>query len=349
MNILIPLKCFGRAGGYKTLAHLSSFWKNMGHTVDFVTPINDPPYYPTDANIILIDYEGKQCNTQCKKCERNTFIRMNAIIRYVRKNRQKYDVVLASQNTTALLCWLGRGKNLFYYVQAYEPDFYSNGNFRDRLNRSIARLTYQLPYIRIVNAEIYKNYKNLYSKYVIPPGIDLDTYYPKTSRWDKKRPFIVGCIGRKEEWKGSNDVARAVSILQSEHVKIEFIVAFNSVNNADYKLVHPDGDEKLSAYYRNLDVLVAPATLQLGAIHYPVIEAMASHTIVVTTGYYPADNSNSYIVPIHSPQKIAETIKYIMSHYDEAVMKSDNALRDIQRFDWNYVSTEFIKIFQENI
>ena len=57
---------------------------------------------------------------------------------------------------------------------------------------------------------IYKNYKNLHAKYVIPPGLDLDVYFPKILENPQNRSFVVGCIGRQEEWKGSEDVATAV-------------------------------------------------------------------------------------------------------------------------------------------
>ncbi|WP_341479706.1 glycosyltransferase [Clostridium algidicarnis] len=73
--------------------------------------------------------------------------------------------------------------------------------------------------------------------------------------------------------------------------------------------MHPDGDDNLADYYRNLDILVAPGHIQLGAIHYPVIEAMACNVPVITTGYYPANDENSFIVPVKRPDKIAEISK----------------------------------------
>ncbi len=97
-----------------------------------------------------------------------------------------------------------------------------------------------------------------------------------------------------------------------------------------------------------MDILVAPAKLQLGAVHYPVIEAMACGTTVVTTGYYPANDTNSYIVPVSAPEAIADTIVDITENYDLAEQKIDQALKELERFDWKRVSLDFIKIIEEN-
>ena len=239
---------------------------------------------------------------------------------------------------------------VFYYIQAYEPEFYDNKDVISFIKRFIAASTYYLPMIRVVNADIYRDYKNLHSKYVIPPGLDLEIYHSQINQWDGIRKIKIGCIGRNEEWKGAQDVAAAIDILSNDGIEVEFIVAFNPVKCvSEYKLVKPDGDDNLADYYRNLDILIAPAKLQLGAIHYPVIEAMACGTCVITTGYYPADDSNSYIVPVSSPESIAATIKNIMNNYDEALKKVLNAQDEIQRFDWKNVSNDFLKIFKENI
>lgn len=349
MKILIPLIVFGNHGGFRTLSQLATHWINEGNDVDFIISIRQEPYYPTQARILLVNYKGDIVSSQCEKCYKNSFYRHIAITKFINKNCKKYDVILCSENITALLATLGTNKNIFYYIQAYEPEFFLRKSLTDFVKRTVAKMTYGLKTIHIVNADIYKDYKNLKAKYVIPPGLDLKIYYPKYDTWDGIRPFIIGCIGRVEEWKGSMDVAKAVTILQQKGANIKFKVAFNPVENNNYELVKPDGDENLSAYYRSLDILVAPGTLQLGAVHYPVIEAMASHTIVITTGYYPADESNSYIVPVHDPKKIADCIEYIMNNYNEAVIKSNFALQEVQRFDWNIVSKEFLNVFHTEL
>ena len=94
--------------------------------------------------------------------------------------------------------------------------------------------------------------------------------------------------------------------------------------------------------------MVAPGTLQLGAIHYPVIEAMAVGTPVITTGYYPASEKNAYIVPVSAPEKIAETIESIINNYEEAINRAQVALHDIQAFSWDNVCEKMLDIIKEN-
>lgn len=256
---------------------------------------------------------------------------------------------MANFNTTAIAAYLGNKNSNFYYIQAYEPGLYTKKDLKNYLQKFIAWFTYFLPMTRIVNADIYKKYKNIRSNYVVPPGLDLDIYYPKELNSLSKDEIIVGCIGRIEQWKGSEDVGEAIKILHGKGYKVVLKAAFNPVKYKNHEVVQPVGDEKLADFYRSLDILVAPGHIQLGAIHYPVIEAMACNVPVITTGYYPANQENSYIVPVKNPEKIADTILTIINDYPSAINKAKKAREDILQFDWGIVSRKFIKIFSENI
>ena len=296
MKILIPVMQFGKAGGYRTLSRMATEWKKLGHNVSFVTSyVSEKPYFPTEANVIYIDTKGKKCSPQ-DNLRISLLQKLMSIRKYLSKEAKQYDVVLANHNITALAVKFGSKTNNFYYIQAYEPEMYEGKSLRNVIMRLLSKSTYHLGLIHIVNADIYKNYKDLHSDYVVPPGMDLSVYYPKEKQWDGLNPITVGCIGRTEEHKGSGDVAKAIKIVRDRGEIVNFKVAFNPVDCDDYELVKPDGDENLSSFYRSLDILVAPAKLQLGAIHYPVLEAMASGTTLITTGYYPATNNNAYIV-----------------------------------------------------
>lgn len=348
-KILIPLISFGKAGGYRTLSQLANYWMKLGIEVDFILPIESVPYFPTKGNILFTNEKGQNIKKETSICHVSFRKKIVGLVKYIRNHASEYDIILASHYITSYLVAAGCKDKGFYYIQAYEPEFFDKKNIRDFVERWLAKLSYRMKLTRIVNADIYRSYNELKSEYVIPPGMDLNMYYPQINLWDKKRPLVVGCIGRVEEWKGSGDVAKAIKILQNKGANIHFKVAFNEVDCEKYELVKPDGDENLSAYYRSVDVLVAPAKLQLGAIHYPVIEAMASGTTVITTGYYPANVDNSYIVPISAPEAIASAIERIMNNYDEAVEKTNRALNEIQRFSWDVVSSDFLKIFEKEL
>lgn len=348
MKILIPVIGFGKEGGYRTLSRMATEWQHLGHEVYFVASFtSEPPYYPTKATVIYVDKKGECCQPQ--KVNLSIISEIFSIVKFLNKNSYYYDVVLANQNITSYAAKFGSKSNNFYYIQAYEPEFFEGYKLKSIISRIVATFSYHLGLIQIVNADIYKNYKNLHSEYVVPPGIDLKIFHPKEKQWDGSKPITVGCIGRTEEWKGSRDVANAIKIVRSRGETVHFKVAFNPVDCEDYELVKPDGDENLSAFYRSLDILVAPAKLQLGAIHYPVLEAMASGTTLITTGYYPATDENSYIVPISSPEKIADSIIDIIHDRDTALKKTNLAIGEIQRFAWEKVSSTMLDIFDENI
>lgn len=350
MKILVPIFNFSKAGGMRVLSKLCNKWVEMGHEVTILTYyINTEPYYPINCKVIFIDEMGKETNNNNQKDNNRTGLkRMSGIIRYLKKYSSEYDVILANYNLIAWAVFLGSKKNNYYYIQAYEPEFYMGKSIRNIVLKNLAWLTYLLPFKRIVNADIYKRYKNIKSKHVIPPGIDFKDYYPKELSVEKKNSFVVGCIGRKAEWKGANDVGEAVKILHDKGLDIKLKVAFHPIKYQNFDLVQPHGDKNLADYYRSLDVLVAPGHIQLGAVHYPVIEAMACNVPVITTGYYPANDKNSFIVPIKNPEKIAEAIEKIYNNYTIALKKSEVAKEDIVQFDWDIVSENFIKIFKEN-
>ncbi len=352
LNILIPMLSFGKAGGIRVLSQLAKNWREMGANVTLLVFYeSEDPYFPVDVKTIWIDENGQQVDNNKKifKHKNSGIKRVIALFKYLRRHSEKFDIVLANSNLTSWPVWIGSKSTNFYYIQAYEVEFSSKGGIKAQLKRMVAYCTYFLPLRKVVNADIYKKYKNLRAKNVIPPGLDLTIYYPKKLSFTNNRELVVGCIGRNEEWKGSDDVSEAVKILHEKGYNVKFKVAFNPVKYDKHDLVKPDGDENLADFYRSLDVLVAPGHIQLGAVHYPVIEAMACKTPVITTGYYPANNENAYIVPIKRPDVIAETIIGILEDYENAIEKADIAYNTISQFDWKKVSSEFIDVFNTEI
>ena len=353
LKILIPILSFGRAGGMRVLSQLANYWKRNGCDVSFVAFYeSENPYYPVNVNIIWIDSSGNEVNNNNNliyDAKNSGIKRMFALYRFLKKHSNEYDIVLANSNKSAWPVWLGSKSKNFYYVQAYEVEFYSKRNIKGLLKRVSAWITYYLPLNKVVNCEIYKNYKNLRAKYVVLPGLDLNIYYPKKLIKNHNKEFVVGCIGREAEWKGSNDVGEAIKILRSKGYKVKFKVAFKPVQYTEHELVKPDGDENLADFYRSLDVLVAPGHIQLGAVHYPVIEAMACKVPVITTGYYPANNENSFIVPVKRPDIIADTLVEIIENYDSAIKKAEIAYTTVSQFDWKIVSVKFLNIFNNEL
>lgn len=355
LKILIPIISFGRAGGIRVLTQLANHWSSMGHEITFLTFFeSENPYYPVSekVTILWIGRDGFDLykNIENYKPKNSMLKRMIAIYRYLKRNSKNFDLVLANASETSWPIWFASRTLNFYYIQAYEVEFNLGKGLRKRIKRIFSYFSYFLPLKRIVNADIYKKYKNIRSTLVIPPGLDFSLYYPKeSSNTEENKIFTVGCIGRKAVWKGSDDVGEAVKIIRSRGYNVHFKVAFEPISYLEHDLVKPDGDKNLSDFYRSLDVLVAPGHIQLGAFHYPVIEAMACKTPVITTGYYPANPENSFIVPIKRPDLIADIIVEMLENYANASSKAEIALSQIKEFDWFSISSKFISIFSDVI
>ena len=342
MNIVIPIITFSKSGGMRVLERLADEWLANGHSVDIVVADNSTPYYPTCAHVINLN------------SARNAIKKEIALLtKYLINNFRKYNVIIANGHVSAYPVLFASIRyrtftKAYYYIQAYETDFYNEMRFgiKKFLRKFGTSLTYRFPFTRIVNANLYCNYKGIKTEKVIYPGLDLKNYYAKDYNHFNKL-LTVGCIGRPVVWKGTYDVCEAIKLLKAENFKVDFHIAFFDVDIVEHIYEKPDGDEKLADFYRRMDILVAPGHIQLGSVHYPVIEAMACGTSVITTGYYPANKLNSYIVPVKAPNAIANCIKYISEHHDDAINKRAQALHDIKNFSWDIVAKKFLSMIIE--
>ena len=128
MKIIIPLVgSFGKSGGFRVLSQLANHWIKDGHEVCFLSYINtDDPYFPTKAEILYYDNSGEikeAKDQQHPKAILGMFSMRNALKKAL--NKLEADVVLASHCFTALPVKKSSIKaKKFYYVQAYEPDFF---------------------------------------------------------------------------------------------------------------------------------------------------------------------------------------------------------------------------------
>lgn len=351
MKILIPIISFGRAGGFRVLAKLANSWKSDGHDVHFVVYNKQiDPYYPVNAPVFWINNSGCIVDRSNNREQQLRIFSLWSIFQFLRNNIGNYDLVVANWNLTAYPVAIVAKEKGCYYVQAYEPELICHANYSP-LGKIVlfilAKFSYQLPIRKIVNSSLYKNYKGIHTNHVIHPGIDFNIFYSRRYYRSENFNFTVGCIGRKESWKGSHDVEIAVERLQNEGLNIKLKAAFFLMNSNRHELVMPDGDDNLADYYRHIDILVAPGHIQLGAVHYPVIEAMACGTPVITTGYYPADDSCAFIVKPRNIDDLVEKIRFAYKNYEVAIEKSIQAKMRLTEFNWEVLSKEFLNICEQ--
>lgn len=356
MKIIIPILGFGRAGGNRVLSELANSWVRAGHQVTFLAPAAGPsPYFPTVANIVWSNASGRLTETaQPSDAERpgNGWRNLLSLWRGLRQLKGQYDIVLANHCFTAWATALARpGGRLFYYVQAYEPEYFELSG--QRWHARIARLSYHLPLRQIANAPIYCRYREIRALDWVPPGLDLDIFKPQPPQRKPldTKTFVIGCIGRNEASKGTKYVLAAFEKLFRSDPSCRLRVAYGNLpdnySHPAVEVVVPANDLELSDFYRSIDVMVAPGTVQHGAAHYPVLEAMACGVPVVTTGYLPASDDNAWIVANKSPDAIVQALTAI-AQSDEVRRKREKALSDVSAYSWSAVAQKMLSIFSHD-
>lgn len=364
MKIFIPIIGFGRSGGFRVLSQLANQWISMGYDITFICVGGEgksEPYYPTIAKILYVDYKGNEITNQIdsvvlghenKASLMKRFKQLKSLKLAIDKYTNLEDVILATYSLIAFSVFYSKqNKNKYYYIQAYEPEYFDK-SFKGKILSKIISFTYKLKLTRIVNSPIYFSYRNLQANFCVYPGLDFNVFNDinKVSNTDfKNKPIIIGCIGRIEALKGTKYVIEAFNILRHQGIKCELHMAvFGNDNmlNKDIIAIRPQNDIELASYYRSVDVLVAPAISQFGAVHYPVIEAMACGTTVITTAYHPAHPDNAWITPPSSAIGIANQIQSIIKDPELAKYKSEKAFTDVKHLSWPTVATEMLKIFE---
>ena len=356
MKILIPLVgSFSKEGGWRVLSQLANHWKMMGHDVMFLSHINfTEPYFPTDVKIKFYDSHGTVYDNHFN--EMNTRVYGGPFLLRIglRKAIEKIecDVILATHNFTANPVAKARNSaKKFYYVQAYEPEFYENGPLRFKFYKQIAKRSYKLGLKIIVNSEMYLNYKEIISDKVVYPGLDLNLFHPKEYTIMKNKTFIIGSIGRKEIVKGTKYIVEAFKVLRKElGSQVELHLAFGDIelNKIEgIKVMSPRNDNELADFYRSLDCYVCAGVAQLDAVHYPVLESFACKIPLITTGYYPSSVFNSLRINIKDIKDIVCKVKMVFKKDVNLDLMTQQGLKDVQVFDWENVSVSMINYFSE--
>lgn len=334
----------------------------MGHDVHILSRDSSmSPYFPTRATVIWLKSNGSQAATNNPESAdrrlgyRGVLSNLHSLKIGLERYAQGSDIVLANHALTAWPVFCAKiSARKFFYVQAYEPEYYALARgLNNRLLQTICTGSYLLPLQRVVNAPIYLHYRFLRSNQFVPPGIDFSLMYPKReSALRQDEVTVLGCIGRSEPQKGIRYVLEAVDKLNEIGCRVKLLIAYGNLP-ADSELppnaeiVVPKNDKELGDFYRSVDILIAPGTVQLGAPHYPVMEAMACGIPVITTGYMPANPTNAWIVPIHDSQSIATMVSIMLKDWQTVRNKAQIAFQDIQEFSWDAVSKKMIDIFSK--
>ncbi|MEN9742673.1 MAG: hypothetical protein RLZZ65_478 [Bacteroidota bacterium] len=364
MKVFIPVISFGRSGGFRVLSELASNLVSKGHEVIFISTTTNgvvSPYYPTSAQVSYVNNQGiiidknhqtSQPGFNNKLSLLKRLVQLNALRLAVNRYTSNRDTLLATYSLTAFVVYLSKSNpNKYYYVQAYEPEFFSR-SLKGKLSSKLISFSYRLNLTRIVNSPIYYNFKNLKAQHLVFPGIDFRIFNSVGKNYKTNfdnEPIVLGCVGRVEEVKGTIYVIRAFDLLRKMGINCELHMAvFGNEKMIDntIKATYPKNDLELAEFYRNIDILVAPGIAQFGAVHYPVIEAMACGTGVITTFYYPAHKDNAWLCAPESEISIVDQVKDIISNTENFREKCIRANNDVQHLSWVNVTDNLITILE---
>lgn len=355
MRILIPTLGFGRTGGFRVLSQLANHWQMAGADVRFLVPAgSDAPYFPTTVPILQTSLGGRLSRPGERTVGPARLIGVHAVIALragLATLAGSSDIVLANHSLTAWSVAFAPsgGARRFYYVQAYEPEYFRME--RQPAKWLLSRLSYALPLSQIVNSPTYVHDGPVRPIAMIPPGLDLALYAakPRPRDFGDGEPIWIGCIGRREPQKGTPYVLAAFEALHASDPRYRLRVAYGNLpagyQHPAMEIVVPRNDAELADFYRGIDILIAAGTVQHGAPHYPVMEAMACATPVVTTGYLPAEPDNSWIVANRSADAIVEAVQSLVVD-PETPARVAAASRAIAAFGWPAIAGRMLDLFR---
>ncbi|WP_286914064.1 MULTISPECIES: glycosyltransferase [unclassified Pseudomonas] len=350
LKIAIPVLAFSSAGGMRVLSRLADTFISQGHEVVFFSShLINQPYYPTRAKI-----ETYRNPFPYMPGVRGLFNLLGMLL-FVLRNRHRFDVFLANFYLTVFPVFLGAlgTSKAWYYIQAYEPEFYPGRSPGALLSRCLAGLTYLLPLRKIVNGGIYRRYKLLKCESVIEPGIDLDIFVHQPAAVTEPE-IVVGCIGRKLVWKGTREIIEAVGRVRHLtgrnlvlNIAFELPVGVDLAQHEYARLSQPHGDHALAAFYRQAEVFVATGLLQDGAFHYPCLEAMASGCTVISN-YGPATASSALCVEKVDTDVIVDgLLRYLKLTDNERQAMLQSASKVVVNHSWPIIAARMLAYFRE--
>ncbi len=278
----------------------------------------------------------------------------NAIgrIRWLTTRHIEADAAIATFHPTSIALQLNRSpvSKKLYYVQAYEPEFYTDSTWhlvRRWPMMLMAGASYLLPLTKVVNCDGSRrglSWRDRESAPECPPGIDLNLYRPSSRA---KCDLVIGHIGRREHWKGSDDFFRAMVELRRAGHEFRVRVAYDlwpETHGLEYEAVHPRDERELSSFYSSLDVLVS--TVRQKGFGLPPLEAMASGAVCLST---PIDFGRPMVdhIPILpcSARSIVEAMKRYLEHHGKDRIVSAG-FETAQRYSWDRIIDRWCSLLE---
>ena len=338
MKIAFLLYGIPQNGGTKVLFRVGNLLRRRGQQITYYVaePERSLPF-PSHCNFIFAPHRYP-----------------NAVGRVAWLTRTPIDADIAiatSHPTSYALTWNRSQINRrMYYVQAYEPEFYSDSlpHFLTRWPMMLAAgASYLLPLEKIANCDGSRRgltWKARTTTPELPPGIDLSLYRPRTK---SNSQLTIGHISRREHWKGSDHFFRAIVKLRERGHQFNVRVAYDlwpSTHGLEYDSSHPRTEAELAEYYADLDVLVSTVTQK--GFGYPPLEAMACGAVCVATPMDFGEPGTDHIpILANSTESIVRAIEKLLAIRSHQPF-IDAGLKTAANYDWELLADRWCEVLK---
>lgn len=330
MRVAFLLYGMPQNGGTKVLFRVGNLLHRCGHEVCFyIAEPESPLPYPSQCRLV---FATQKYRTAIGRIPWLATVPIDA------------DVAIATSHHTAYSLTWNRSliARRLYYVQAYEPDFYSDsvGHLFTRWPMMLAAGgSYLLPLEKVVNCDGSRrglSWRDRMRAPECPPGIDLSLYRPRSKSGGD---VVIGHISRREPWKGSNCFFRAMVRLRELGHRFRVVVAYDlwpETHRLEYEAVHPNNEAELAGYYAGLNILVSTVTQK--GFGYPPLEAMACGAVCVSTPIDFGRPGNDH-VPIlaHSAESIVSEVAKLFAIKDRDGYVAEG-LKTAASYDWEILA-----------
>lgn len=340
-KVAIYMYSFVGGGGAKVLIRTANNLRSRGYNVVLVVAEpegENPLQYENDCEIIYAPAPLRSIGQR---------------ILWLSRVKVDAEFAIATFFPTAFSVFLSRVRfrKRIYYIQAYEAEIFSRP-MRGLILRPhyylLARLSYYLPLVQIVNCEGSRaglSSRRRWRAHQIEPGIDPVIYHP-IARSDGI--LRIGHLGRRLESKGSGDFFAAMKILRDMGESFEICVAYDhwpETSGLEYEVIQPTDERELAHFYGSCDIVVS--TTWIKGFGYPPLEAMACGSVSFAT---PMDFGAPYVdhIPIRprDPQSIVQAFFWFKENPDKVSTIKFAGMQTAKTFYWANITEKWLPILR---
>ena len=242
-----------------------------------------------------------------------------------------------------------------YYVQDIEADFFVDES-SDKVNAALETYS-KLPYRVVKTQYLEKRLRELgWGAYRIPPGLDLDLFYPRSVDRGQDWALTVLGMARPEapsDIRGFGTLKKVFEILSRENNEVQLHVFGSDDLPPDFQCHRNLGrvaQDHLPEIYSSAHVFVETS------LHHGFgrtgVEAMACGTACVLSdsggiSEYAKDRTNCLIVPKGDPETTARAIQRLLD--DELLRRNivQNGLDTVQRISVRQATDDFLLLLRQ--